>query len=328
MPGHPPRRHRLAALPTPAIFAASVLVALAILWRRGALGDVAHAARDADAALLLAGGALYLASLALLAFRWHLVVVMVGGLPSILRATEAFLTSVVVNYAAPIGLAVPTRAALTKRALALTPAQTGAAALWEIGVDVLLLAIVSAAWIVLGLDDARDAAGQIAAPAVYLAAIAAAVAAATLAVFLVWRLRPALWGRLRFEALAFIRIPRDQPAAAVRVVVASASYWALQLVVFALLLAATGIDPTPRLVLGLIGVPILVGMLSPVPGGAGVREALMVAIAGVAGADPAAVLLAALVYRVALFAAIPILYAGVRLLLRRTQAQLRPTALD
>ena len=54
----------------------------------------------------------------------------------------------------------------------------------------------------------------------------------------------------------------------------------------------------------------------------------MVAIAGVAGADPAAVLLAGLVYRVALFAAIPVLYAGVRLALRRHPARLHPTALD
>jgi uncharacterized membrane protein YbhN (UPF0104 family) len=53
-------------------------------------------------------------------------------------------------------------------------------------------------------------------------------------------------------------------------------------------------------------------MLSPVPGGAGVREALMLAVARVHGADGASVLLAAVTYRVALFASIPILYALVR----------------
>ncbi|MEZ4625299.1 MAG: lysylphosphatidylglycerol synthase domain-containing protein [Thermomicrobiales bacterium] len=64
-------------------------------------------------------------------------------------------------------------------------------------------------------------------------------------------------------------------------------------------------------------------MISPVPGGAGVREGLMVAMARVYDVDSVAVLLAALVYRIALFAAIPILYAAVRFELRREK--LEPT---
>ncbi len=56
----------------------------------------------------------------------------------------------------------------------------------------------------------------------------------------------------------------------------------------------------------------LIGMFSPVPGGAGVREALMVAVAQASGIDGAAVLLAAIAYRVALFAAIPPLYLVAR----------------
>jgi uncharacterized membrane protein YbhN (UPF0104 family) len=57
-------------------------------------------------------------------------------------------------------------------------------------------------------------------------------------------------------------------------------------------------------------------MLSPVPGGAGVREALMVAVAQARGLDEAAVaavLIAAVAYRVALFLAIPPLFLAARL---------------
>jgi uncharacterized membrane protein YbhN (UPF0104 family) len=61
--------------------------------------------------------------------------------------------------------------------------------------------------------------------------------------------------------------------------------------------------------------PILIGMLSPVPGGAGVREALMIAVASVHGANEANVLLAGVTYRIALFAAIPILYGIIRILI-------------
>jgi uncharacterized membrane protein YbhN (UPF0104 family) len=70
--------------------------------------------------------------------------------------------------------------------------------------------------------------------------------------------------------------------------------------------------------LGLISLPILVGMLSPVPGGAGIRELIMIAVAKVHDVDSAPVLLAALTYRIALFASIPILYAGVRFWLSRS----------
>jgi uncharacterized protein (TIRG00374 family) len=98
--------------------------------------------------------------------------------------------------------------------------------------------------------------------------------------------------------------------------IVSIIYWGMQVGVLWLLLKAVGVDAGPSLTLGLVSVPILVGMLSPVPGGAGVREALMIAMAHVYNVDSGAVLLAALVYRVALFAAIPILYAGVRLWLK------------
>jgi uncharacterized protein (TIRG00374 family) len=97
-------------------------------------------------------------------------------------------------------------------------------------------------------------------------------------------------------------------------------YWLLQGVVLWLLLEAFGVDAKTTLVLGLISLPVLAGMLSPVPGGAGVREALMVVVANRAGVDTAGVLVAAVSYRVALFAAIPVLYAGVRLWLSRADA--------
>ena len=80
----------------------------------------------------------------------------------------------------------------------------------------------------------------------------------------------------------------------------------------AILLAAFQVDVSFELVLGITTIPILVGMLSPIPGGAVVREALMYAVARLAGVAGGPVIAAALVYRLALFAAIPILYAVVR----------------
>ena len=97
-----------------------------------------------------------------------------------------------------------------------------------------------------------------------------------------------------------------------------------QAAVMWLLLRALDVDPSATLVLGLISLPILVGMLSPVPGGAGIREALMLGVARVHNADSAAVLLAALTYRIALFASIPVLYAGVRFWISRSPQPVLP----
>jgi len=81
------------------------------------------------------------------------------------------------------------------------------------------------------------------------------------------------------------------------------------------MLALEGSSPSLSLILGLTTLPILIGMLSPVPGGAGVREALMIAVASVHGASEANVLLAGVTYRIALFAAIPALYGIIRVLI-------------
>jgi uncharacterized membrane protein YbhN (UPF0104 family) len=250
--------------------------------------------------------------------RWDRIVVMVKGESSLPRASEAFLTSVVINYAAPIGLAVPTRAALTKRALGLTVAETGAVALWEVAVDVLVLSIFSALWLVLGgwkADFLHSASGG----EQFAGAIALLVAAGLglLAIRLVARKKPALWAKARGMIRTIVTFPTKRPVDAVLAVAITVIYWIGQGAVIWLLLRALDVDPSAVLVLGLTSLPIVVGMLSPVPGGAGIREVIMIAVAKVHDADSAPVLLAALTYRIALFASIPVLYLAVRVWMSR-----------
>lgn len=312
----PPRSgllHRVASIPTPIIFVSSVLIAVILLWSGGSLGDVFDAARDADIALLVAAFALYLVGLAILCFRWDVLVRMVKGISNIPRAAEAFLTSVVINYAAPIGLAVPTRAALTKRALGLSAAETGAAVLWEIGADVIVLGLGSALWLLLsGNEISAPSSNQLLVSALLVVSAVAVLIAG--AIFL--RTKTSHWQRVRDTLKRILLFPRHRPATAGLALLVTVVYWTAQAIVLATILRALDGPTAPKLILGLITIPVLVGMLSPVPGGAGIREALMIGIAHVEGADSAVVLLAALIYRVALFAAIPILYAGVRLWLR------------
>jgi uncharacterized protein (TIRG00374 family) len=316
--GAPPHGHtrwirHVSGIPTPLIFLGSVAIAVLLLWRQGSFADVVDAARRADGWTIVAALVLYLLSLALLCVRWHLLLRMIKGESNFPRASEAFLTSVVINYAAPIGLAVPTRAALTKRALGLSATETGAVVFWEIILDVILLLLASMLWLLfIGGDIGRlgnPSDGQVAGAAtVVIFGIAVLIVAALLV-----RRQARWWNQLRRSARHTLLYPSERPRAAAYAFFASTLYWVIQCAVLWLLLSALTTDAAVLLALGLVGLPVLVGMLSPVPGGAGIREALMLGVARVHDADSGAVLLAALTYRVALFLAIPVLYLIVRL---------------
>jgi uncharacterized protein (TIRG00374 family) len=142
-----------------------------------------------------------------------------------------------------------------------------------------------------------------------LYAAGGAMALAVMAVAAWWSLKtPDRRARLLGSLKQILLSPRERPAEALVSLVTTTVYWVLQGAVLWLLVDAFGADPSPTFILGLTSVPILIGMLSPIPGGAVVREALMYAVARLADVDGDPVIAAALVYRFALFAAIPILY--------------------
>jgi len=321
----------LSRIPTPAIFGASVAIALVVLWIQGSLRDLIDVIGSANMSMLLLAAPIYVASLGLLCYRWHLLVRMAHGASDLARASEAFLTSVVINYAAPIGLAVPSRAALTKRALGLDARATGTIAVWEIGMDVIVLGAGTLLWLLLA-NGSTSAVGEELGDSVRVYAVAGVAFAAIAAIGCWWFLRKADRRARLFEAAKRILLaPRERPREAVLALAATAVYWIVQGIVLALLVSAFGVDPSFVFILGLTTLPILVGMLSPIPGGAVVREALMYAVARLAGVPGDPVIAAALVYRIALFAAIPILYGLARWWISRrrdtpTSNGSRPTA--
>jgi uncharacterized membrane protein YbhN (UPF0104 family) len=151
----PPRRwfSPILAIPTPVIFGVAAALAILLLWRQGRLEEIADSVRDVHPARVVAILVAYAGSILLLGIRWHALVRMAGGAPHWTSSAEVFLTSVIVNYAAPIGLAVPTRAVLTIRDLELSPSQSGAVVGWEATLDVAALVVISAAWLILGGSD-------------------------------------------------------------------------------------------------------------------------------------------------------------------------------
>ncbi|CAN5748777.1 hypothetical protein BH20CHL3_BH20CHL3_07240 [soil metagenome] len=302
----------LLRIPTPAIFGVCVAVALVVAWWLGALREVVGAIGGGDVRLLTIAAPIYVASLALLCYRWHLLVRMAQGVSNLPRASEAFLTSVVINYAAPIGLAVPSRAVLTKRALGLDAYATGTIAIWEIGVDVIVLGCGCLLWLMLAQGSAGAVGDELTSAIATYAAIGGAAIALT-GVGAWWMLRkPERRARIFTTVTRIVLAPKKRPREAALALAVTIAYWLVQGAVLALRVSAFGIDASFVFVLGLTSLPILVGMLSPIPGGAGIREALMYAIARLADVPAGPVIAAALVYRFALFGAIPILYGLTR----------------
>lgn len=298
----------LLAIPTPVIFVTAAVIAVVLLWRGGALEQIGGSLDAVHPGAVAGLLGVYATSILVLGLRWHTLVRMAGGGPQWTTSAEVFLTSVIINYAAPIGLAVPTRAALTVRDLRLTPGQSGAVVTWEAGLDIAALGAISAAWLALGgLDLVRTLAvdGRVVllAGSVLVLAVLLAVALSRI---------DSVRARIAPFTGNLISGPGRYPALALLALLLTAAFWGMQIGVMAGLLGIFGVAPAPSLLFGIMGLPVLIGMLSPVPGGAGVREALMAAVARLDGVPAGPVLLAAVAYRLALFVVTPIVWGAVR----------------
>lgn len=307
-----PHRHwfsPILAIPTPIIFCGAAALAVLLLWRQGRLAEIIDSMRGVQPGYIVAILLVYAGSILLLGVRWHTLVAMAGGEPRWTSSAEVFLTSVIVNYAAPIGLAVPTRAALTIRDLRLSPSQSGAVVGWEAALDVVALSIVSVAWLVLGGSDlvqTMTVDGRV------LVLIAIMGALGAVAIRFANR-STAVRSRIAPFAGRMLSSPAEHPGLALVAVALTGGFWITQLGIMAALLGLFGVSVSLQLLFGIMGVPVLVGMLSPVPGGAGVREGLMAAAARLGGTPAGPVVLAAIAYRLALFLVTPLVWGAVRL---------------
>lgn len=310
-------------VPAPMIFLAAILIALLVLWSRGSLGDVANTIRQADARQIVAAALLFLAGLALLCTRWHILVILIVGTSNLPRAAEAFLTSVALNYVSPVSVAIPARAALTKRALGLSLGQTSTVAAWELLADVIVLALGATLWLLI-TPTSWSVLGSV--PTSLLLALLLVIAVGVLLVLVVAIRSRGLRDRMGRLGGDMLMAPRCRPRVFALALATTVLYWSIQATVLWVLLDALDAGHHVRMVLGMATLPWLVGMASMVPGGTGVREAMMVAVAGVEGAAATPALIAAITYRICLFAAIPVLWLILRLWLRQTGQQSPPAA--
>ncbi len=310
-------------VPAPLVFLGAILLALLVLWTRGSFGDVSDTLQRADARQIVAAALLFLVGLALLCTRWHILVILIVGQSNLPRAAEAFLTSVALNYVSPVSVAIPARAALTKRALGLSLGQTSTVAAWELLADVIVLALGATIWLLI-TPASWSVLGSV--PTSLLLALALVVAVGMLLILVIAIRSRGLRSRMGRLGGDMLMAPRRRPRVFALAMATTVVYWTIQATVLWVLLDALDAGHHVRMVLGMATLPWLVGMASMVPGGTGVREALMVAVAGVEGAAATPALIAAVTYRICLFAAIPVLWIILRLWLRRSGQQAPPPA--
>jgi uncharacterized membrane protein YbhN (UPF0104 family) len=171
------------------------------------------------------------------------------------------------------------------------------------------LAVISAAWLILGGSDLI----QTMTFDVRLLALLAIVGILGAVAMRVASRSTAIRSRIAPFAGRMLSSPAEHPVLALVAVALTGGFWITQVGIMAALLALFGVTISLQLLLGIMGVPVLVGMLSPVPGGAGVREALMAAAARLGGTPAGPVVLAAVAYRLALFLVTPLVWGAVRL---------------
>ncbi len=292
----------------PVVFWLALVGALIALWLSGQAAGTWDHVRSAHRLPLLAVIACGIALPLVHAVRWCVLMDALDAEVPIGLAADVTVSSSLVNYAGPGFLGAPAKAFLANRAAGAPYGKTILSMAFEQGLDFLVLLVGSVcALLVIGPQPFMDAFAGYG----HTARIALIVGAIALIAIVVLigreRMRRGV-SRIR-EAFAAIGSRIDRPAVAW----CTATLWLLQAAVIASLLWALGMSLSLTAVLSLSTIPLLLGQVVPLPGGLGVREAAMVALAVSVGMSSGELLGFAILQRVLLVVALPVALLAVRI---------------
>ena len=299
---------------TGAVFVVGLVAAAAVLWFTGLLAEtwdgVASAKRLPLALVVCVGMAAPLVH----AWRWQIVMRSLDVELTLGEACDITVSSALINYASPGFVGASAKAVLANQTRSVPYSSSALSIGFEHALDVgLMAASAGVAVLIIGPAAFRDAASPLQGLA-SATVIVGALVIVGLALGLAWR-----FGALRYIAsLANAARQLGKHVDPYAVGGLTLLYWSLQVVVIGLLFWALGIDFTIIYVLGVATVPGLAGMLAPLPGGVGVREAVTVALTTVTGISAATLVTLAIAQRVLLVAALPLSLGLVRIV-RRTR---------
>jgi uncharacterized membrane protein YbhN (UPF0104 family) len=272
-----------------------------------------------------------LSALSNVSVAWALPLVLIGvGLPIshawrwcyLLKRTDADIsltTSVritslasLINYAAPGFLGAPAKAILVRDSNRVPISKSLPTLAVEQLIDALMLAVAAGIAIILTGPILLDwAAGFVTAEDTLVATgIVLAAGAGLVVLWLIGRrVFPDFAHALQAATSTLVSSKQHRrPIAAL-----TATRWILDMLAFAVASVAVGLRLGLAEILLIANLSLLIGVIAPVPGGLGVREATMATIAGVIGVSIPAVLALSVLHRAGLALGLPIVLAGARL---------------
>ncbi|MGA7670504.1 MAG: lysylphosphatidylglycerol synthase transmembrane domain-containing protein [Nitrolancea sp.] len=296
----------------PLIVWVSVALGVLVLVLTGEMGNMIDAFSDADwwliAPLLAVGCALPIVH----ARRWQVMLRSLEHDLSLESAIDLTITSTMINYAAPGYLWSPAKGLLARQMYGIGLGRSVPTLAVEQVVDAFALVVGTILGLILaGPVISREILDRLSAPSAGILAVAvlALVAIVAIGLFVVWR-----FGR-RFAvnlAEAARLLARDR-SLRVPVVEFTAARWVLDTLAIWLAAKALGVSLGLSALILISNLPLLIGLISPMPGGIGFREGAMAGVAGVMALPVAAILAAAILHRAALLLALPIVLAAIRL---------------
>ena len=291
------------------VFGIGIVVALGALWFSGVLDDAWDGVRTAKPLPLVLVVLIGMASPLVHAWRWKVVMQSLDVDLSIGEACDITVSSSLVNYASPGFVGASAKAVLANQTRSVPYSSSALSIGFEHTLDLSLMAISAGLVIlIIGPEAFREAATPLESLASIGFLIIALVVIA-IAVGLAWKLGALHYLRRMASSARQLGVKVNRLAVGFLTFL----YWFLQVVVGGLMFWALGIDFNPIDVLAIVTVPSVAGMLAPLPGGVGVKEAVTVALTTVTGIGAATLITLALVQRVLLVASLPLSLGLVRL---------------
>lgn len=294
---------------TTIVFVVGLTVATLALWLTGVLGDTWVGLKNAKPLPLVLVVLVGMLSPLVHALRWKVVMRSLDVELTLGEACDITVSSSLVNYASPGFVGASAKAVLANQTRSVRYSSSALAIGFEHTLDLLMMAI-SAAIVVLiiGPEAFREAASPLQGLASFgVALIVLGVLA--VALILAWKLGAIRYLRGMVSSARLLGTQVNIPVVGALTLL----YWLLQVIVGALMFWALDIDLVVIDVLAIVTVPGIAGMLAPLPGGLGVKEAVTIALTTVTGASAATLVTLALVQRVLLMLALPLALGAVRL---------------
>jgi uncharacterized membrane protein YbhN (UPF0104 family) len=277
----------------------------------GDIGSMTAALVDADlrlvALLLLVALALPLVH----ARRWQVMLRSVGHDLSLGAAVDLTISSTMINYAAPGYLWSPAKGMLARQMYGVGLGRSVPTLAAEQVLDALALLLGTAAGLLLaGPTISRQIADRVDAPSAGTLLIVAGV--------LAFGLIAGIYAALRFGR-RFVRSSIDagrllagDRSLRAPVLGLTAARWLLDTLAIWLAAKAVGVSLGLSALILISNLPLLVGVVSPMPGGIGFREGAMAAVASALVIPVAAILAAAILHRAVLILALPLVAGLIR----------------